>query len=211
MEAELKPNELYRGYTIVNMVENPGEVRIMGASGEYIEQHDFEPATFTSFDYAKTWLDAQIRNGLMFAIDNPRTKAVVGDNGLQLVVNTPGGDIVVKSCGDTPYRSRKSAKIYKFESQSAILVAHSRQAVQECLNGLTTTGVAATLLSHSQPKAVSGNTFRPMFALPLASALSRVPLALRYKPRFTRVPENDCSFLFPFVQTGISSLSRNDA
>lgn len=100
---ELKPNELYRGYTIVSMVEKPGEVRIMGASGEYIELPDLEPATFASFDYAKAWLDTQIRNGLMFAIDNPRTKAVVGDNGLQFVVNTPGGDIVVKSCGDTPY------------------------------------------------------------------------------------------------------------
>lgn len=100
---ELKPNELYRGYTIVSMVENPGEVRIMGGDGEYIELPDLEPATFNSFDYAKTWLDAQIRNGSMFAIDNPRTKAVVGDNGLQFVVNTPGGDIVAKSCGDTDY------------------------------------------------------------------------------------------------------------
>lgn len=100
---ELKPNELYRGYTIVSMVENPGQVRIMGGDGEYIELPDLEPATFNSFDYAKTWLDAQIRNGSMFAIDNPRTKAVVGDNGLQFVVNTPGGDIVVKSVGDTPY------------------------------------------------------------------------------------------------------------
>lgn len=101
---ELKLNELYRGYTIVSMVENPGEVRIMGGDGEYIELPDLKPATFNSFDYAKTWLDAQIRNGDLRDESLPLTRIGVSDtNGLQLVVSTPGGDIVAKSCGDNDY------------------------------------------------------------------------------------------------------------
>lgn len=102
MEIELKPNELYRGYTIVSMVENPGEVRILDSFGDYIQVCG-KAVTFDSFDHAKANIDCQIRNGSMFAIEPRRAKAVSAEHGLQLVVSTPGGDIVAKSCGDTDY------------------------------------------------------------------------------------------------------------
>lgn len=107
MENKLSTsNEFYRGYTLVRMVDKPNEVRIMDVSGEYIQFPDVTPSTpisFSDFNGAKTWLDAQIRYGVMQAVDFPRTKAVVGDNGLQFVVSTPGGDIVAKSLGGPDY------------------------------------------------------------------------------------------------------------
>ncbi|RUP38902.1 MAG: hypothetical protein EKK63_11065 [Acinetobacter sp.] len=106
MEIKLKPNEVYRGYTIVNMVEPSNEVQVLDSKGEYIVISDGindSPATFSFFDHAKAYIDGRIRNGSMQAIDDPRTKVVVGDNGLQLEIVTPGGNIVVKSVGGTDY------------------------------------------------------------------------------------------------------------
>lgn len=108
METKLKPNEVYRGYTIVNMVEHPGEVRIMDALciGAYLNTSDDkdEIATFGCFDSAKAWIDARIRNGDLRDESLPRTRIGVSDTkGLQFVVSTPGGDITVESVGDIAY------------------------------------------------------------------------------------------------------------
>ncbi len=107
METKLKPNEVYRGYTIVNMVEPSDEVRVLDARGGYIEVSDgihASPATFGSFDHAKAYIDGQIRSNELIDFSLPRTRIGVSeDNGLQFEVSTPGGDIVVKSVGDTAY------------------------------------------------------------------------------------------------------------
>lgn len=105
METKPKPNEVYRGYTIVNIAEHINEVQVLDTKGEYIKVSDdihASPATFDSFDHAKAYIDGQIRNGSQ-AMDDPRTKVVVGDNGLQFEVVTPGGNIVAKSLGDIYY------------------------------------------------------------------------------------------------------------
>lgn len=107
METKLKPNEDYRGYTIVNMAENPDEVRVLDVRGEYIEVSDginTSPAIFVSFDHAKAYIDGQIRSNELVDLSLPRTRIGVSeDKGLQFEVSTPGGDIVVKSVGDTAY------------------------------------------------------------------------------------------------------------
>lgn len=91
-------NELYRGYTIVTMVDSEYNVKIMASDVEYLMQE------FVSHEDAKDFLDVEIRNNRLMDLSLPRVSVGVSDsNDLQLVVNTPGGNIVVKSVGGGEY------------------------------------------------------------------------------------------------------------
>lgn len=92
-------NELYRGYVIVKMFDdNP--VIIMG---EYLTD-DYRKMTFPTQEEAKIFIDQEIRENRLKDCTIPRVSVGVSDsNDLQLVVNTPGGNIVVKSVGGGEY------------------------------------------------------------------------------------------------------------
>ena len=106
--TELAPNEVYRGYTIVNMVENPDEFRIMFNDNEYIHVSDgvdTEVATFIHVDHAKSYIDSAIRSTELRDLAIPRERVELGESGMNYIVNTPGGDIKAMSLGDTEYPS----------------------------------------------------------------------------------------------------------
>lgn len=102
-------NELYRGYTIVTMVDPAGEIRVMDDSGEYFKFPDWNDksiAPFETYDHAKAYIDAGIRNGHFRDLSLPRERIERSDeNKLQFVVTTPGGELVAKSHGDVNYPS----------------------------------------------------------------------------------------------------------
>ena len=108
METKLKPNEVYRGYTIVHTANPSGLVKVQNQLDEYIcvseGVNKGEEALFDSPDFAKAYIDAKIRSGEFHDTPLHRTRIGVSDSkGLQLIVNTPGGDITVESVGDTAY------------------------------------------------------------------------------------------------------------
>ena len=99
----LTPNEVYRGYTIVTMVEPTGEIRICDGDGDYLLSGE-NIATFFSYDHAKCFIDGLIRNGGV-DLGIPRQRVELGESGMNFIVNTPGGEIRALSVGDKNYPS----------------------------------------------------------------------------------------------------------
>jgi hypothetical protein len=106
MSKTMNPNENYRGCRIVTMMEPLGEVRIMNSEGGYLLDSSCEPASFDSHEMAKAYIDACIRNnGLNNPLNNSVPRVEIRDSELTFVVDTPGGEILGKSCGDPDYPS----------------------------------------------------------------------------------------------------------
>lgn len=99
----LTPNEVYRGYTIVTMVDPAEEIRICDADGEYLKSGN-KIATFLSYDHAKGFIDGWIRNGGI-DLSIPRQRVELGESGMNFIVSTPGGEIRALSVGDKDYPS----------------------------------------------------------------------------------------------------------
>ena len=106
METLSPFNEKYRGYTIVSMVAE-AEIRVLDGNDEYLWISDGdkqEVAKFFSYEHAKAYIDAQIRSGVQRDLSLPRTRIGINENkDFQLIISTPGGDIVVESTGCTNY------------------------------------------------------------------------------------------------------------